>query len=105
MNLTIEFEMSIELRRAHPKVKDQQGQIAVTRGPLVYCLKSVDNPGVDLFNSRLAPNSLEAAIDESLLGEIVKIQGKTVEDAPLTFIPYLVWGNRGKSQMTVWVKV
>ncbi len=103
--VTIEFEMSIELRRAHPKVKGQQGQVAVTRGPLVYCLESVDNPGVDLFSTRLAPKSLAAVMDEKLLGGIIKLQGKSVEGDPLTFIPYLLWGNRGESQMNATVRI
>jgi DUF1680 family protein len=103
--VNIEFEMSVELRRAHPKVKGQQGQVAGTHGPLVYCLESVDNPGLDLFNLQLAEDSLEAVMDETLLGGVVKILGKTIDGAPLTFIPYLLWGNRGESQMTVWIKV
>jgi len=101
--IEIEFEMPVRRLRAHPRVPGHAGKAAVTRGPLVYCLESVDNPGVDIFEARVDPNSLEPVEDPSLLGGIVKIAGKTVDGQPLTFIPYWLWGNRGESQMTVWV--
>jgi DUF1680 family protein len=99
----ISFEMPIQLRRAHPKVKGHSGKVAVTRGPLVYCLESVDNLKEDIFTARLDPSSLTPVFDNSLLGGIIRIEGKTTTGAPLTFIPYFLWGNRGPSQMTVWV--
>ena len=101
--ITVHFEMPIRLLRAHPKVKGHKDKVAVTRGPLVYCLESTDNPGVDLFTARLDPASLGPLMDPNLLGGIVKLTGRTLEGAPLTFIPYFLWGNRGPSQMTVWV--
>lgn len=100
----IEFDLSIRLRRASPKVRRHQGRVAITRGPLVYCLESVDNPGVDLFNCRLDPASLRAEPDPATLGGIQVIHAATVDGRPLKFIPYSLWANRGPSQMTVWVK-
>lgn len=102
--VAIEFEMPVRLLRAQPRVNGHAGMLAVTRGPLVYCLEDIDNPGVDIFDAKLDPASLAPLTDESLLGGIVKIVGKTVAGQPLTFIPYYLWGNRGSSQMTVWVK-
>jgi hypothetical protein len=99
----VEFEMPIQLRRAHPRVKGHRDKVAVTRGPLVYCLENVDNPEVDIFTTRLNPGTLEPVVDSSILGGIIKLQGKTQEGTSLTFIPYFLWGNRGPSQMTVWV--
>jgi len=99
----IEFGMPVRLLRAHPRVKEHAGKVTVTRGPLVYCLESVDNPGVDIFNAQMDAGSLAPVEDSSLLGGIVKIEGKTVDGQPLTFIPYWLWANRGESQMTVWV--
>lgn len=101
--IEIDFAMPMRLLRAHPKVKGHAGKAAVTRGPLVYCLESSDNPGVDIFTARLDPDSLSAAFDEALLGGIVKIQGKSKGGETLTFIPYFLWGNRGAAQMTVWI--
>ena len=95
--------MPIQFRRAHPKVKGHKNKVAVTRGPLVYCLESVDNPDLDIFNAILETTSLEIMFDTNLLGGIVKLVGQTKTGKPLTFIPYHLWGNRGESTMTVWV--
>jgi DUF1680 family protein len=84
-------------------VKGHAGKVALTRGPLVYCLESVDNPGLDIFAVQLDPASLHDEFVPNLLGGIVVIHGKTMDGKPLKFIPYFLWANRGESQMTVWV--
>ena len=101
--LEFNFEMSIKLRHAHPKVKDHQGKVTLTRGPLVYCLENIDNPEVDIFNLKLNTTSVHYIFDKTLLGGIMKIEAKTTDGQAITFIPYHLWGNRGPSQMTVWV--
>jgi DUF1680 family protein len=97
------FDMSIQLRRAHPKVKGHQSEVAVTRGPLVYCLENIDNPSVDIFNIKMDTASLQPVFDESLLGGVIKIEGKSTDGQSLTLIPYHLWGNRGESTMTTWI--
>jgi DUF1680 family protein len=101
----LNFELPIILRRAHPKVKDHQNKVALTHGPLVYCLESLDNPDIDIFSARLEPSSLRVEWSESLFGGIALLRGSTADGTPLTFIPYPLWANRGESQMTIWVKV
>ena len=101
--LEFNFDMSIRLRRAHPKVKGHTGKVAITRGPLVYCLESVDNPDVDIFTAQLDSSTLHDEFMIDLLGGCVVIQGKTIDGKPLKFIPYFLWANRSESQMTVWV--
>jgi hypothetical protein len=103
--LEIEFDMAINLRATHHKVKSTLGQIAVSRGPLVFCLESIDNPDVNIFKSRLNPASLITDFDQKLFGGITTLCGQTVEGRPLTFIPYYLWANRGESKMTVYVNV
>ncbi len=98
-----DLDLSIKLRRAHPKMKGHAGKVAITRGPLVYCLESVDNPNVDIFTAQLDPASLRDEFLPDLLGGCVLIHGKTTDGKPLKFIPYFLWANRGESQMTVWV--
>jgi DUF1680 family protein len=101
--IEINFDMPIQIRHAHPKVKGHDGKVAITRGPLVYCLESTDNPNVDIFNIKVDTASLQPIFDASLLGGIMKIQAKSTDGHPLTLIPYHLWGNRGESTMTVWV--
>ena len=101
--ISIVFEVPIELRRAHPKVKGQRGQVAVTCGPLVYCLESLDNLDVNIFTARLDPASLQTVIDPDLLGGVLTLIGQTTDGKAIKFIPYYLWGNRGPSQMNVWV--
>ena len=103
--LKLTLDMPIILRTAHPKVKGHAGKAALTRGPLVYCLESVDNPGVDIFITQLDPATLTETFVPDLLGGTLKISGKTKDGAMLTFIPYYLWGNRGESQMTVWINI
>jgi DUF1680 family protein len=63
---------------------------------------------VDIFSSRLNPSSVVDHASSvtslpALLGGTKVITGKTTDGKNLTFIPYLLWANRGESQMTVWV--
>ena len=102
--IELHFDMSIRLRHAHPNVKGHGGKVTITRGPLVYCLESVDNPNVNIFKARLDPTSLHDEFVPNLLGGCVVIHGKTTNGKPLKFIPYFLWANRGESQMTVWVR-
>jgi hypothetical protein len=42
---------------ANPHVADDSGRVAIQRGPLVYCLEQLDQPGgVDLTDESLAVN-------------------------------------------------
>ncbi len=103
--LELDFEMSITLRHADRRVRGHRGKVALTRGPLVYCLESADNPGVDIFTARLEPSSLQTDFSPTLLGGTQIITGKTLDGKDLTFIPYFLWANRDESQMTVWVNI
>jgi len=99
----LNFDMPIQLRQAHPKVKGHRGKVAITRGSLVYCLESVDNPDVDIYTATIEKTSLDSVFDRTEMGGITKIIGQTKTGQPITFIPYHLWGNRGESTMTVWV--
>jgi hypothetical protein len=101
--IALTFDMPIMLRKAYPNVKGHQGKVAVTRGPLVYCLESTDNSDINIFDANLDASLLTERFEPDLLGGIVKLTAKTTDNKLLTFIPYHLWGNRGESTMTVWV--
>lgn len=88
----ITFDMAVRRRNAGSRA-------ALSRGPLVYCLEDIDNPGVDIFEAGLGGDTPEAVFESGLLGgtEVLKA-------GPLTFVPWFLWGNRGPSKMNVWVR-
>ncbi len=57
-----------------------------------------------LRNQLIRLASLVAQVSE-LFDGVVIITGREIGGAELTFIPYHLWGNRGPSQMSVFVRV
>ncbi len=124
---TVELTLPMDVRivSANPKVEECRGQVAVTRGPIVYCAESVDLPeGVSLENVSIARDfEPSTEFKPDLLEGVVRITGKgQVSEAPstslyrdmrqvvsreiaLTLIPYYAWRNRGRTDMTVWIPV
>jgi len=110
-NDTIELSIPMPIRRvlSNPKVKENIDKVAIERGPIVYCIESIDNEVKSIFNIKLNDNTLlEEKLHSNLLNGIVIITGsihnndKNLEKIHL--IPYYAWANRGKSQMTVWIQ-
>jgi DUF1680 family protein len=47
--VTVSLPMAARFIEAHPYVESARGQVALERGPLVYCFEACDqDPGVDL---------------------------------------------------------
>lgn len=101
----IEFELPMEVRahRADERVWENRGKVALSRGPIVYCLEAIDHPEVDIPGATIdlaAPLSLGVADD---LGSCVTIGSRTPDGRPLRFIPYFARANRARGGMQVWV--
>lgn len=124
--LELAFEMPVLRLRSHPLVRYNAGKIALQRGPFVYCLEEADN-GPQLANMMLPSDStVEPEWRDDLLGGIMTLRSSayrltdegggwdtslyrhdtSIALAPTeaAFIPYYAWANRGKGEMTVWVK-
>ena len=43
--IELALPMPVDRIKAHPKVEADIGRVALERGPIVYCLESVDNDG------------------------------------------------------------
>jgi len=106
----VELDLPMPAHRvyAHEKVQDDQNKVALMRGPIVYCLEAVDQPGVDLFRLALPREAdLRAEHRAGLLGGVTVLQGNALADAErpvtLTAVPYYAWANREEGAMTVWV--
>jgi DUF1680 family protein len=99
------FPMAIEVRHQHPKIKSCAGRSALTRGPIVYCLESSDNPDVNIFECVIDASSLRPVYRDEHLGGCWVLQGKTINGENITAVPYMLWANRGKSQMTTMLHI
>lgn len=123
--IDLDLPMPVRLMEANPLVEDDLNQMAVQRGPVVYCLESPDLPrGVDISDVLLpADIQLATRYDQRLLGRVVVLEGRALarshgdwggtlyrevqtsgpKPINLRFIPYSVWQNRGPSEMSVWL--
>lgn len=88
---------------AHPYVPADRGRVALTRGPLIYCVEGVDNHGVVDFSIAKEP---EFSIEEraNLLGGVTIIRGKTADGEAFVAVPLYTWDNRMAGKMNVWLK-
>lgn len=123
--IQLEFPLQPRWLSSHPFLAETTQRCTLTRGPLVYCLESADNPGVDL---RLVETIPDMAIREQpdLLDGIMGLkfqalefplqkewQGKlylptlpdtnTPRDFEAVAVPYYAWANRQTGQMQVWI--
>jgi uncharacterized protein len=123
----LDLPMPAALIVANPLVEEALGQVTLKRGPVVYCLESVDLPAgirpLDILIPRDA--TFRARYDQRLLGGTVVLEGpamartnspwngrlyRDLEPAtgtrPITLrlIPYSLWANRGPSEMSVWLR-
>jgi DUF1680 family protein len=115
--------MEATLIEANPLVEENRNQVAVKRGPIVYCLESPDLPGKSIFNAfipatiqlKALPITIDGANMMSLVGNAKMVDPKTWTNVlyrpvsavnttiPIKLIPYFAWGNRGHSEMSVWL--
>lgn len=123
--IELSLSMPVVLLESNPLVEETKNQVAVRRGPLVYCLESPDLPaGKNVFDiiipvaTKWQPRQMK--IDKgavmALEGEVrcrpgewknVLYRELTTAATPvkIRLIPYYAWANRGKSDMTVWMPV
>src|SRR6185312_3512892 len=71
------------LMEANPLVEDDLNQVAVQRGPIVYCLESPDLPAGVKISDVLVPAdmTLTARYDRRLLDGVVVLEGKALARA------------------------
>ena len=125
--IELNLPMSARLMQAHPKAEQLRNQVAVMRGPVLYCLESKDLPeDVELNNIYLPSDiELEPRPAEDFPFGIMTLEGKALhrgepdwskelyrelkphplESVPVRLIPYFAWANRGPTAMSVWLPV
>ncbi len=113
----IELPMPVRSIVADERIRDNIGKIAVQRGPVVYCAEWPDNNTGNVLNLVVdKENEFTTDFVPSLLDgtQVIKTTGvqtkrtldgkvETLEEEPVTLIPYALWNNRGPGQMMVWL--
>ncbi|WP_109619378.1 glycoside hydrolase family 127 protein [Sediminitomix flava] len=124
--VTIDFPMDITLVEGHSRIEEVRNQVAIKRGPVVYCVESPDLPeNTSIVNLYLSGESeLNAEYKADFLGGVTTISGDILlrkdskdtkmystvskpdfESYTTTFVPYFSWSNRGDSEMTVFMPI
>jgi DUF1680 family protein len=107
---------------ADPRVRENLGRVALTYGPLVYCLEEKDlgcapqlftadtqAPIEPVRENRLggiAMLPVEGQIDVELFPDSLYAPLGSSEFRQVTaqFVPYYAWNNRGPNAMQIWVR-
>ena len=129
--ISLILDMTPQLLESNSRVTENNGRVAVQRGPLVYCLEELDQPA----GTSLADVSFRAAsgggsggfsesFEKDLLGGVMVLRHEGAvsksssarsslyfsadaaispsSKVALTFIPYYAWANRRPTPMLVW---
>ena len=100
--VTLEMDMEPRIVKANELVKDDEGRIAIERGPIVYCAEWPDNP--DLKVREVVLGEEPELLVHRNPGKLYGIDEILVKDTGLTLIPYYAWNHRGAGDMIVWMK-
>ena len=122
----IGYELPMESRviEANPLVEESRGQVAVVRGPILYCLESTDLASpIDIDDIALPVDAQFRTVETTIGGvrmmaleteayvrghgdwggRLYRQANANKEKRTIRLVPYYAWGNRGKSEMTVWM--
>ena len=118
------MDMPVKLLEANPLAEEIRNQVVVKRGPLVYCLESMDIEGSKKIDNILIPSDIRLTPKKITIegSPVVALEGsarlskedswkdtlyrevsKADQPVNIRLIPYYAWGNRGKAEMTVWM--
>ncbi|MBO7096897.1 MAG: glycoside hydrolase family 127 protein [Lachnospiraceae bacterium] len=127
--IDISFDMIPRLMAADSRVAEDNLKVAVTRGPIVYCMEEVDNGdklrqiridknvsfteemsgefGYDVVTlkadaKRIIPSVSAPRPFGELYGEFSSFEEKEIS---LRLIPYYLWANRGENEMSVYISI
>jgi DUF1680 family protein len=121
--VALDLPMPIRRVYAHPAIAADAGQVAIQRGPLVYCLEQTDQEvslsGVALpraaeLSASLAPDLLggvvalggpaEALDTAGWEGVLYRSEPPASQPGAIKAIPYYAWDSRAPGRMRVWVR-
>lgn len=120
--ISLNIPMPVEVMQANPLVEETRNQVAVKRGPIVYCLESegiskkssinevVLNANSDFKIQNIQKNNrnlvainaqgfLNSNSWDKKLYQPLKVTKETIS---LQLVPYFAWGNGTSKEMSVW---
>jgi DUF1680 family protein len=127
--IDISFDMIPRLMAADSRVAEDNLKVAVTRGPIVYCMEEADNGdklrqikldrnvsfteemtgefGYDVVTLRTDAKRIVRTVTSAkpfgeLYGEFASFEEKEIS---LRLIPYYLWANRGENEMSVYINI
>ncbi len=123
--IKINMPMEATFVEGHPRIEEVRNQVAVKRGPVVYCVESPDLPeGTNILDVYISGNSeLDVKYRPGFLGGVSTITGNILlrkdkkegmyrslkkpewETIQTQLVPYYAWSNRGTAEMTVFMPV
>lgn len=126
--IEISFEMRPRLIEANPLVEEAKNQVAVKRGPVVYCLEGQDIEGGYRISDLAIPSDIQwkekpmtieghqfiALEGDALLLNQEKWNNHTLyrevtatpsKNVKVRLIPYYAWDNRGNQDMSLWLNL
>lgn len=122
IKLEVVFDAEAKFVRANPQVREDAGKVAITRGPLVYCLEEADNganlPAISVDTEKPLQSEVYKTSSDYV---VIKAQGKRLcedqwdeglygsqklpkKDIEIIAVPYFFWNNRGMGEMEVWIR-
>lgn len=114
----MQIELAVRCVYANPDVRADTNCAALQRGPVAYCLESVDNGAAlcalhlrreaKIAAERVQTGPLTGMTALRTEGECADAQGALYSDrlpvfhkTQVTAIPHFAWGNRGLNEMRV----
>ena len=119
-SINLDFHISLSFVSANPMVRDNVGRMALTRGPIVYCIEGVDN-GERLNRIEISTDAIGEATEKLDFHGLYSVtlpayclkentalyfdaERSTAEKVHIKCIPYFAFANRGESDMLVWIR-
>lgn len=124
--IVLDLPMPARVLRAHRLAEEATNQVAVQRGPVVYCLEDADLPASTLLEqaalrrgAAFTPEPIEIdgqrliALSTTLTvlpanaeGPLyADLDGEPLSETTARLVPYFAWGNRGPGEMSVWLPI
>ncbi|HEY4431123.1 MAG TPA: beta-L-arabinofuranosidase domain-containing protein [Paenibacillus sp.] len=120
-SILLDLQMPVNLVEAHPNVRTHTNKVAIKRGPMLYCLESVDNEKFVIRRGQVqytressdmqkgihrtlpATPRFETEYAEDFFDGAVIIRTKDIDGDEIIAIPYPYWNNRSRGAMNIWL--